>query len=97
MIICFHGRRVILAESLRCGCLQVYCGADFKFMRTLAQYFDMSRPTTFLDAGANIGLASLLFTQMMMSNGETLAVDANPSTLEVRCNFRCRCISKIPI
>lgn len=44
-----------------------------------------------VDAGANIGLASMLFSQVINFNGEILAIEANPSTLEVRV----LCVQKV--
>lgn len=63
---------------------QLYCGGDFGFMHRLTEYLPLRRPTTILDAGANIGLSSILFSHMIMSYGEVLAVEANPETLQVR-------------
>lgn len=70
------------------GLLQVYCGGDFEFMSTLAEFLPLDRPVTFLDAGANIGLASVLFSYMIMGQGEVIAVDANPETIKARIPAR---------
>eukprot|EP00892_Ulva_mutabilis_P006593 jgi/Ulvmu1/4305/UM002_0026.1 len=63
--------------------LQVFCGGDFGFMARLSEYLPMDRPVSFLDAGANIGMASILFSQLIMGNGQVLSVEANPETAEV--------------
>lgn len=64
--------------------MQVYCGGDFGFMAKLSKYLPIGRPATFLDAGANIGMATLLFSQLIMGNGQVLSVEANPETAQVR-------------
>ena len=46
-------------------------------------YLPKDRPAVVVDAGANIGLASILFTQVINFNGEVLAIEANPSTVKV--------------
>lgn len=69
----------------RTAWLQVYCDADFAFLPKLAPYLPLGRPVSVLDAGTNIGLAAILFAQLIKFNGEVMAVDANPGTLEVSC------------
>jgi predicted O-methyltransferase YrrM len=63
--------------------LQIYCTQDFLFMSTIGSYLPLDRPLTVLDAGANIGLAAVLFAQLIRFSGEVMAVDANPATCEV--------------
>lgn len=63
--------------------MQVFCGGDFGFMAKLSKFLPMDRPVTFLDAGANIGMASILFSQLIMGHGQVLSVEANPETAEV--------------
>lgn len=36
-----------------------------------------------LDAGANVGLATVLFAQAIRFNGQVVSVDANPGTMNV--------------
>ena len=52
-------------------------------MAQLSKYLPLDRPVTFLDAGANIGMASLLFSHLIMGNGQVLSVEANPETAQV--------------
>jgi hypothetical protein len=53
------------------------------YTKRLAPYIPTDRPTTVVDAGANIGLASVLYAQIINFNGEIIAIEANPSTLKV--------------
>eukprot|EP00892_Ulva_mutabilis_P006528 jgi/Ulvmu1/4247/UM192_0007.1 len=62
--------------------LQVYCGGDFGFLPRLAPYLPAG-PISVLDAGTNVGLAAILFAQLIKFRGEVVAVDANPQTLQV--------------
>lgn len=64
--------------------LQVYCGYDFNFLAKLAPFIPVDRAVSILDAGTNVGLAAILFAQLIKFNGEVVAVDANPQTLQVR-------------
>ena len=59
-------------------CLQVYCGADFGFLHTLSEFLPTNKPVTVLDAGANIGAASLLFAHLIGMHGQVVAVEAFP-------------------
>lgn len=81
-------RRMVTTDTVDCGAeivaVQVYCGGDFGFMAQLAKYLPTSRPATFLDAGANIGMASLLFAHLIMGNGQVISVEANPETAQVQ-------------
>lgn len=64
--------------------LQVYCGGDFTFLSILADFIPTDRPSTFLDAGANIGAASILFAHLVALHGGTvLSVEAFPPNFEV--------------
>jgi FkbM family methyltransferase len=60
----------------------VLCWQEFRFLEWLAEYMP-DRPVTFFDAGANIGMASVLFAKVMRFTGEVLAVEANPETYAV--------------
>lgn len=64
--------------------VQIYCGGDFEFIKTLANYMPIDKPLTYLDAGSNIGCASVLFAHSIMGRGQVVAVDANPETVKVR-------------
>lgn len=64
--------------------MQIYCGGDFRFIKTLAKYMPMDKPLTYLDAGSNIGCASVLFAHSIMGRGQVVSVDANPETVKVR-------------
>lgn len=68
----------------RRACVQVYCDSDFAFLPRLAPYLPLDRPVSVLDAGTNVGLAAILFAQLIKFHGEVVAVDANPETLTVR-------------
>lgn len=68
--------------------VQIYCGWDFLFIKTLAKYMPMDKPLTYLDAGSNIGCASVLFAHSIMGRGQVVAVDANPETVKVRAASR---------
>jgi FkbM family methyltransferase len=64
--------------------LQVYCGGDFTFLNVLADFIPADRPSTFLDAGANIGAASILFAHLVaLHGGSVLSVEAFPPNFEV--------------
>lgn len=63
--------------------MQFFCQPHFLYTRLLGPYLPTDRPTTVVDAGANIGLASMLYAQVINFNGEIIAVEANPSTLKV--------------
>ena len=64
--------------------MQFFCEPHFHFIAMLAPWLPKHRPATVVDAGANIGLASILFSQLINFDGEVLSIEANPSTLEVR-------------
>lgn len=62
--------------------LQVYCGGptgDFGFLEHLAKFLPIGRPVTILDAGANIGGASILFSQLIAFSGEVRLLPASCS------------------
>lgn len=63
--------------------MQVFCGLDFVFLKKLTDYVPLMRPVTVLDAGANVGLATILFAQAIRFNGQVVSVDANPGTMKV--------------
>lgn len=63
--------------------MQFYCMPHFLYVRLLGPYLPTDRPATVVDAGANIGLASMLYAQVINFNGEIIAIEANPSTLKV--------------
>lgn len=70
--------------------MQVFCGLDFGFLKKLTDFVPLARPVTVLDAGANVGLATLLFAQVIRFNGQVVSVDANPGTMTVRiCLYLC--------
>ena len=53
--------------------VQVFCGGptgDFGFLERLGQFLPLGRQVTILDAGANIGGASVLFSQLIGGYGE---------------------------
>jgi hypothetical protein len=64
--------------------LQFFCENNFLYMTHLANYLPRDRPATIVDAGANIGLASLMHAVAMNFYGQVLSVEANPMTLRVR-------------
>ena len=66
--------------------LQVRCSPDFSFLERLLEYMPQAGPVTFLDAGANMGLASILFADFIRFNGEVLAVEANPDSHQLVVN-----------
>jgi FkbM family methyltransferase len=49
----------------------------------LANFIPNDRPTTILDAGANIGAAAVLFAHTIGLYGEVITVEANPDTYTV--------------
>ena len=63
--------------------VQVYCSAEFAFLEQLVTYLPTDGHVTILDAGANVGLASLLFDQITRYNSVVLSVDAMPDTCDV--------------
>lgn len=62
---------------------QFFCEPHFHYISYLGPWLPKNRPATIVDAGANIGLASILFAQFANFNSEILAIEANPSTLEI--------------
>ena len=57
------------------------CKNDFAFLARLAPFMPpFGAPVTFLDAGANIGLASIRFAQFIGLTGQVLSVEAFPDT-----------------
>lgn len=73
------------SRSFTSSCaLQFFCDEHFLYTTFLGPYLPKDRPVTVVDAGANIGLASILYSQVINFNGEVLAIEANPSTLQVR-------------
>ena len=52
-------------------------------MEQLVTYLPMDGHVTVLDAGANVGLVSLLFEQITRYNSVVLSVDAMPGTFDV--------------
>jgi hypothetical protein len=69
--------------------MQFFCEPHFHFISALGPWLPKNRPVTVVDAGANIGLATILFSQFINFNGEVLSIEANPSTLEVRLSSPC--------
>ena len=67
--------------------MQFFCQSHFLYTTFLGAYLPKNRPAVVVDAGANIGLASILFSQVINFNGEVFSIEANPSTLEVRPRF----------
>ena len=61
----------------------MYCGADFNYLHTLAEFLPTDRPITILDAGANIGAASVLFSHFLALNGQVIAVEAFPPNFKI--------------
>jgi hypothetical protein len=55
--------------------LQVYCGGRFSFLPDIARYVPIDRPTTVLDAGANIGAGTFLFAALTRFAGDVLALE----------------------
>jgi FkbM family methyltransferase len=53
----------------------VYCGGRFSFLPDIARYAPLDRPTTVLDAGANIGAGTLLFAALTRFAGDVLALE----------------------
>jgi hypothetical protein len=72
--------------------MQFFCQEHFLFATYLGPFLPKTRPAVVVDAGANIGLASILFSQVINFNGEVLAIEANPSTLEVLISA-CLCVT----
>ena len=69
--------------------VQVFCRKQWDLLLQLLPYVPFDRPAHVLDAGANIGLASLLFTPFLRHLGTITAVDASPPTFHVlRQNLR---------
>lgn len=62
--------------------MQAFCGNAFRFLGNMVDFVP-NTPQTLLDAGANVGFASLLFAPFLRYSGRILAVDASPSTHEV--------------
>ena len=61
--------------------MQVLCQDNFRFLARLVPFMPpYDAPVTFLDAGANIGLASILFAHILGALGQVLAVEALPNT-----------------
>ena len=63
--------------------MQFFCQEHFLYASFLGAFLPRDRPAVVVDAGANIGLATILFAQVINFNGEILSVEANPSTVEV--------------
>jgi FkbM family methyltransferase len=70
-------------DQPRINGMQAYCSRTFGFLAGLASYALSSRPLTFLDAGANIGLASMFFAHYIGYDGTIIAVDASPPNFEL--------------
>ena len=63
--------------------MQAYCGGDtgnFAFLPFISRFVPVHRPVSVLDAGANIGTATILLSQMIAFHGEVISVDASPDT-----------------
>jgi hypothetical protein len=56
---------------------------SFRFLHGIVDYVPVDRPVTLLDAGANVGFASLFFVPFIHFNGKVVAVDASPSTFDL--------------
>jgi FkbM family methyltransferase len=52
----------------------------------LSQFIPQNRPTTILDAGANIGAATLLFAHMTALTGRIFSVEASPTNINILRN-----------
>lgn len=63
--------------------VQVYCGADFRFITVLSQFMPHGRPPVILDAGANIGAATVLFAHMAGLSARIFSVEAFPANIKV--------------
>jgi predicted O-methyltransferase YrrM len=76
--------RYTLARRKHCrACgprVQVFCQDDFDFLQAVSRRLRYNRAPTFLDAGANIGGASVLFAIAARLAGRVVAVEANPAT-----------------
>lgn len=67
-------------SQLRSRGVQVFCENQFDILTELLPYVPFDRPVHVLDAGANIGLASLALTAFMRHHGSITAVEAYPPT-----------------
>ena len=56
---------------------------DFSFLKALAAWLPPDRDAVFLDAGANIGGATLLFALTSGLSGQVVSVEASPGTYEL--------------
>jgi FkbM family methyltransferase len=63
--------------------LQVLCSEDFNFVARLQPYLPEGRSATFLDAGANIGMASLLFSLILPLPLSITAIEPHPDTYSI--------------
>ena len=59
---------------------QVLCESDFEFVDHIAARVAQDQPITIVDAGANIGLASILLAQVCGHRCQILAIEASPAT-----------------
>jgi FkbM family methyltransferase len=56
------------------------------FLRQLQPYVPLYQPVQMLDAGANVGYASILMASFIGYRGHITAVEANPPTFKVLRN-----------
>jgi FkbM family methyltransferase len=61
----------------------VLCSEDFNFVARLQPYLPEGRSATFLDAGANIGMASLLFSLILPLPLSITAIEPHPDTYSI--------------
>lgn len=62
---------------------QVYCARDFEFITTMRRWMPPHRPPVFVDAGANIGAATLLLSHLSALQGHVFSIEASPENLEI--------------
>lgn len=62
--------------------MQVFCRRQWDMLLELLPYVPFDRPAHVLDAGANIGLASLLFVPFIHHHGTITSVEASAANFE---------------
>ena len=76
-----HKRASPPSHSRQCT-MQVFCQHEWDHLLALLPYVPWDRPVHVLDAGANIGLASLVLTAFIRHHGTITAVEASPPTFQ---------------
>lgn len=68
--------------------MQAHCESTFDFALMLANYMPREGEVSILDAGASIGLSTMLLMQASWFGAQIFAVEGHPGSVRVRLRTR---------